>query len=46
MTSDRPYRKGFAQEIAVKIFEDEIASGQWNPEIVRTFLTLLKRNLL
>lgn len=44
MTSDRPYRKGFAQELAVKIFEDEIASGQWNPEIVRTFLNLVKRN--
>jgi putative two-component system response regulator len=44
MTSDRPYRKGFTPDVAIKIFEDEIASGQWNPEIVRTFLTLLKRN--
>ncbi|PIR20990.1 MAG: hypothetical protein COV45_03755 [Deltaproteobacteria bacterium CG11_big_fil_rev_8_21_14_0_20_47_16] len=44
MTSDRPYRKGFTQDIAAKILEDEISSGQWNPAIVRVFLDLIKRN--
>lgn len=44
MTNDRPYRKGFTNEKAIKIFEDEIASGQWKPEIVQAFLDLLRRN--
>lgn len=42
MTTDRPYRKALAKETAVKILEDEINSGQWNPDIVRVFLQILK----
>ena len=44
MTTDRPYRKGLSKKQAVKIFEDEIDSGQWNPDLVRVFLKLLKEN--
>jgi putative two-component system response regulator len=42
MTTDRPYRKALSKETAVKILEDEINSGQWNPDIVRVFLQILK----
>lgn len=42
MTTDRPYRKALPQETAVKIFSDEISSGQWNPEIVKILLKILK----
>jgi len=42
MTTDRPYREGMPKETAVKIFEDEIKSGQWNPELVTIFLKTLK----
>jgi len=42
MTTDRPYRKGMEKETVVKIFEDEIDSGQWNPEIVRVLLDMIK----
>lgn len=42
MVTDRPYRKGMTKTLAIKIFEDEIDSGQWNPDIVRIFLKTLK----
>lgn len=42
MTTDRPYRQGMKTETAIKIFENEIDSGQWNPEIVRIFLKKIK----
>lgn len=42
MTTDRPYRKALTKETATKIFEDEINSGQWNPEIVKIYLQILK----
>ncbi len=42
MTTDRPYRKALTRETATKIFEDEINSGQWNPEIVKVYLQILK----
>lgn len=42
MVTDRPYRKGMTRKIAIKIFEDEIDSGQWNPELVRILLKILK----
>jgi putative two-component system response regulator len=42
MTTDRPYRKALSKETAIKILEDEINSGQWNPDIVRIFLQILK----
>jgi len=42
MTTDRPYRKAMTIETAIKIFEDEIGSGQWNPEIVKTLIQIEK----
>lgn len=42
MTTDRPYRKALSIPTAVKIMEDEIDSGQWNPQIVRVFLNIVK----
>ncbi len=44
MTTDRPYRKALANETAIKIFEDEINSGQWNPNIVKVFLKIVKKS--
>jgi len=41
MTTNRPYRKALSTATAIKIFEDEINSGQWNPDIVRIFLKSL-----
>ncbi len=43
MTTDRPYRKALPKETAIKILEDEINSGQWNPDIVRIFLQILQK---
>jgi putative two-component system response regulator len=43
MTTDRPYRKAMPIETAIKIFEDEIDSGQWNPKIVKVFLEMVKK---
>lgn len=42
MVTDRPYRKAMTKDVAAKIFEDEINNGQWNPEIVRVFLKVVK----
>ncbi len=45
MTTDRPYRKALPKETAIKILEDEINSGQWNPDIVRIFLQILQKGI-
>ncbi|MBU4484846.1 response regulator [bacterium] len=42
ITTNRPYRKSRSKEIAIKIFEDEMNSGQWKPELVREFVYILK----
>ena len=42
MTTNRPYRKALPIDTAVKIFEDELSSGQWNPDIVRVFLQIVR----
>lgn len=42
MTTDRPYRKKMQKEDALKIFEKEKMSGQWDPTIVETFIGLLR----
>lgn len=42
MTTDRPYRKAMTKETAIKIFEDEMKSGQWDPDVVEVFLKILK----
>jgi len=42
MTSNRPYRKGIAPAEAIKIFEREKDSGQWDPELVTQFIKMIK----
>ncbi len=41
MTTDRPYRKGMEQDTAIKIFENEIDSGQWDPNVVKALIKIL-----
>lgn len=41
MTSDRPYRKRMPKEKAVKILQ-EGAGAQWDPELVRAFIKMIK----
>lgn len=42
MTTDRPYRKGMPNETAIRIFENEIASGQWDPECVKVLIQIAR----
>lgn len=42
MTTDRPYRKKMTAEEALKIFEKEKKSGQWDPIIVEAFIALIQ----
>jgi putative two-component system response regulator len=46
MVTDRPYRQGISRNAAIKVFKDEIDSGQWNPDIVRILLKLLDEKKL
>lgn len=43
MTTDRPYRTGMTNETALAIFENEIASGQWDPVCVHMLLQIQKK---
>lgn len=45
MTSNRPYRKGIPPLEAVNILEREQDYGQWDPEIVRLFIDMMRRKL-
>lgn len=42
MTTDRPYRKGMSSKEALKIMENEIGSGQWDPKIVKILIEVVK----
>lgn len=42
LTSNRPYRQGIPPHEAIKIMEKEKNSGQWDPELVDTFLKVIK----
>jgi putative two-component system response regulator len=42
MTSNRPYRKGISPIQAANIFEREMNSGQWDPEIIKVFVKLIR----
>jgi len=42
MTSNRPYRQGIPPAEAIKIFEKEKDSGQWDPDLVDQFIKLIK----
>ncbi|MBU0506025.1 MAG: HD domain-containing phosphohydrolase [bacterium] len=44
MTSNRPYRKGISPQQAASIFEREMTTGQWEPEIVKIFIALVRRS--
>ena len=44
MTTDRPYRKGMNKETALKIFENEMESGQWDPAVVKIMLDVMRRH--
>jgi HD-GYP domain-containing protein (c-di-GMP phosphodiesterase class II) len=44
LTSDRPYRKGYSKEEAVKIIQDG-AGSQFDPEIVKVFLKILESEI-
>jgi len=42
MTTDRPYRKKMTKETALDIFKKELTSGQWNPEVVKAFMEMIR----
>jgi putative two-component system response regulator len=42
MTSNRTYRNGISPLQAASIFEREMDSGQWDPEIVKIFVNLIR----
>lgn len=43
MTTDRPYRKGMTEETALAIFENELGSGQWDPDCARMLLEIKRK---
>jgi polar amino acid transport system substrate-binding protein len=45
LTSDRPYRKAYSFEMAVKIIEEEKGT-QFDPEVVEPFLSFPKESLI
>lgn len=42
MTTDRPYRKKMSKEDALKIFDKEKGTGQWDIDVLETFLGLIR----
>ncbi len=42
MITDRPYRKKFPKEKAFDIFRAEKDSGQWDPDVIKAFLEMMK----
>lgn len=44
MTSNRPYRNGISPLKAANIFEREMHSGQWDPEIAKVFVNLIRKS--
>jgi cyclic di-GMP phosphodiesterase len=45
MTSNRPYRRGIPPLEALKIFERERESGQWDPQLVDQFIEAIKAEM-
>ncbi|MEG3640986.1 HD domain-containing phosphohydrolase [Magnetococcus sp. PR-3] len=43
MTGDRVYRKGMPKEKALSILEAEQHSGQWDPQLLGQFITMVKQ---
>lgn len=46
MTSNRPYRKGVSPLQAANIFERELDSGQWDPELLKVFINLIRNSYM
>lgn len=44
MTSNRPYRKGISPVQAAAIFEREFDTGQWDKDILQTFVNLIRKS--
>ena len=44
MTSNRPYRRGFSPQEAIKIVDSERESGQWDPSLIDPFLEFIKES--
>lgn len=44
MTSDRSYRKGISPMQAADIFERELFSGQWDPDVLKKFIDLIRND--
>jgi putative nucleotidyltransferase with HDIG domain len=42
MTGDRVYRKGMSVQKTLSILEAERESGQWDPELLRSFIDMLR----
>ncbi|MCP4271483.1 MAG: response regulator [Gammaproteobacteria bacterium] len=44
LTSERPYKKPLPMEKVVEILEDETAKGYWDPDIISTFIDIIKNS--
>lgn len=42
MVSIRPYRTGLSIDDSLRIMKDEQSSGQWNPDLLEKFLTMIQ----
>jgi len=40
MTSARPYRAAMEEDVALKIMESELSEGQWDEELLKSFLSI------
>jgi len=45
LTTDRPYRRASPPEEALKILEEEVERGWWDPDVVATFRTMVEEGL-
>ncbi|MBF0439964.1 MAG: HD domain-containing protein [Magnetococcales bacterium] len=43
MTGDRVYRQGMPKEKALSILEKEWNSGQWDPQLMKSFIEMIKK---
>jgi len=46
MTSDRPYRKGFPKEVALKKMKEECDGTQFDPVILDAFIRMMSKQLM
>ncbi len=43
MTSERPYRAAMKSDVALRIMESEIDTGQWDPRLLRIFIKMMSK---